>query len=188
MDTLVPVKRIILLIDLAGFAKASQTADDSEIVEFLQDYYAACAEVLSPKGGTVVKFMGDACLATFLPEAAKQAVEGLVEMQGRIKTIAAKHQLAVTLGANLHMTSAIETELGTGSNKRHDIIGRGVNQTFLLGRGTGIRISEPVYRALPSFMRSAWTKHKPPAIYHLESPDGLYEGHRKDAASNTLRW
>src|SRR5712691_603913 len=71
MDKFVPVKRIILLIDLAGFAKASQTAGDAEIVAFLQDYYAACEEVLNGKDGTVVKFMGDACLATFQPDARK---------------------------------------------------------------------------------------------------------------------
>src|SRR5437867_1023081 len=58
MDKFVPVKRIIMLIDLAGFAKASQSAGDAKIVEFLQDYYTACEEVLSAKGGTVVKFMG----------------------------------------------------------------------------------------------------------------------------------
>ena len=83
---------------------------------------------------------------------------------------------------------ASKTELDAGANKRRDIIGRGVNQTFLLGRGTGIRISEPVYRALPSSMRSPWIRHKPPAIYCVDSAEGLFEGLRKDAASNTLRW
>lgn len=52
----------------------------------------------------------------------------------------------------------------------------GVNQTFLLGRGPGIRISEPLYRALPSAVRSPWVKHKPPAVYHLDAPDGIYAG------------
>ena len=67
-------------------------------------------------------------------------------------------------------------------------MGRDVNQTFLLGRGAGIRISEPVYRALPNSARSPWSKHKPSAIYHLDAPEGLYEGGGKDVVSNTLRW
>jgi len=172
MDKFVPVKRIIMLIDLAAFAKASQSAGDVKIVAFLQDYYAACDAVLNGKGGTIVKFMGDACLATFPPDTAKEAVEALAELR-RIKRIAAEHQLKLGFGANLHLTSAIETELGTGASRRPDIIGRGVNQTFLLGRAAGIRISEPVYRALPSSMRSPWMKHKPPAVYHLDSAEGI---------------
>jgi hypothetical protein len=79
-------------------------------------------------------------------------------------------------------------EFGSGPTRAYDVIGRGVNQTFLLGRGTGIRISEPVYRSLPSAARSPWTKHKPPAIYHLAEPGVLLGGLGKDPAANTVRW
>jgi hypothetical protein len=62
-----------------------------------------------------------------------------------------------------------------------------VNQTFLLGRGSGIRISEAVYRRLPNDARSPWSKHKPPSIYYLRSP-GILEGLGKDPGTNTGRW
>ena len=184
----VPAKQLIMVIDLAGYTKAAQSAGDAKIVLFLQDYYAACEEVLSEKGGAVIKFMGDACLAVFPPDRASFAVEGLLQMQRTIKEITERHELAIVLGANLHLASAIEVEFGVGAGKRKDIIGRGVNQTFLLGRGPGIRISEPVYRALPSSMRSPWEKHKPPAVYHLGPSAGILEGLRKSPDANAARW
>ena len=193
MDTqnpngLVPTKRIIVLIDLAGYAKAFQSEGDVKMVAFLQDYYTECEKVIAARGGTIVKFIGDACLAVFLPDQAKSALEAVLELRPTINTIAATYQVSVAPGANLHLTSAIEAEFGTGPSRRRDILGRGVNQTFLLGRGAGIRISEPVYRTLPSVMRSAWSKHKPPAVYHLNGTDGIYEGRGKPPSANASRW
>jgi hypothetical protein len=34
-----------------------------------------------------------------------------------------------------------------------------------MGGGTGVRISEPVYRRLPDDRRGRWQKQKPPATY-----------------------
>jgi hypothetical protein len=86
--------------------------------------------------------------------------------------MAERYELPLALGANVHLASVIEGELGTGSSRRRDVVGRGVNHAFVLGRGPGIRISEPVYRSLPSGARSAWIKHKPPAVYELGTPGG----------------
>jgi hypothetical protein len=63
-----------------------------------------------------------------------------------------------------------------------------VNQTFLLGRGAGIRISEPVYRKLPSAERTPWIKNKPPAVYVLEAAGEILGGMGKTAAENAARW
>jgi class 3 adenylate cyclase len=168
----VPTKRVIVVIDLAGYTKAVQSEGDLKAVKFLQGFYTECEKSISGRGGTIIKFMGDACLAIFPADRAHDAVKAVLDLQSSINALAARDQLQMTLGANLHLTSAIEAELGTGPSKRRDIIGRGVNQTFLLGRGSGIRISEPVYRALPSAARSAWIKHKPPAVYHMEVGGG----------------
>jgi class 3 adenylate cyclase len=181
-------KRIVVVLDLAGFAKSFQTHSDEKMAAFVHDYYVACEQTITRRGGEVIKFIGDACLAVFAPELAKNAVDAAVELHAAVTEISRQHQIPSALGANLHLASAFEGEFGVGSSKRRDIIGRGVNQTFLLGRGAGIRISEPVYRALPSSDRSPWNKYKPPAVYHLDAPEGIYEGGGKDAASNALRW
>jgi class 3 adenylate cyclase len=181
-------KRIIVLIDLSGYAKAFQTTSDEKMALFLHDFYVVCEEIITARGGDVIKFMGDACLSVFPVDHAMNAVDAVRDVQVRLAAVAKEHQIPLGLGANVHMTSAIEGEFGIGSSKRKDILGRGVNQTFLLGRGPGIRISEPVYRALPSQARSPWNKHKPPAVYHLDTAQGIYEGAGKDPASNALRW
>jgi hypothetical protein len=45
------------------------------------------------------------------------------------------------------------------------VLGAGVNHVFRMGSGPGIRVSEPVYRKLPSDERAPWTKRQAPATY-----------------------
>jgi class 3 adenylate cyclase len=181
-------KRIIVLVDLAGYAKAFQTEGDEKIVAFLQEFYAACEKVVTRRSGTIIKFIGDACLAVFNTDQAKNAVAAVLELQVRVHALAKDRKVDLALGASLHVAPVIEGVFGIGSSKRRDILGRGVNQTFLLGRGTGIRISEAFYRALPKSAKASWDKHEPPAVYHLSAPDGIYEGLGKSAATNVRRW
>ncbi len=54
-----------------------------------------------------------------------------------------------------------------GRSRRRDIIGHAVNQTFLLGRGAGIRISERLHRQLPVSDRAPWEKSQPTTVYVL---------------------
>lgn len=179
------VERIILVADLAGFAKAFQLHDDLAMAQFAQAYYAACARVLKPAGGTIVKFMGDACLATFAPKDAARAVAAVAALQHEVDAIAKAPGMPVTFGANLHLAEIVE---GTFQG-RHDILGRGVNQTFILGRGPGVRLSEPAYRALPSSARGGWRKQKPPAVYHQDiGGAGVMRGLGKSAEKNAERW
>jgi class 3 adenylate cyclase len=193
METNLPAKfrltrRIFAVIDLAGFAKAFQTETDERMAIFVDAYYAACEQTIPERGGTIIKFIGDGCLAVFPGENAVEAVQAIAELETAVVTLSKTYQIPIALGANVHMGSAIEGEFGSGSSRQVDIIGRAVNQTFLLGRGSGIRLSEPVYRALPSGARSPWKKHKPPAVYHADNAVGIYEGGGKDPLSNALRW
>ena len=95
-------------------------------------------------------------------------------MQRAIADLTLDIGLDFRLGANVHFGEVIAREFGTGSNRRFDVIGRAVNQTFLLGRGTGIRLSERVYRKLPSSERSSWDKRKLPSVYVLEDSGEPY--------------
>jgi class 3 adenylate cyclase len=187
-STFVETERLIVLIDLAGFAKTFQSRTDLDVATWVQGFYEVCDRVLTGHGGTLIKFMGDACLTTFAPEKAASAVAAVRELQVAVDAHAREGKMPVSLGANLHIGTIIEGEFGGAARRGRDIIGRGVNQTFLLGSGSGVRISEPVYRALPSDARSPWRKHKPPAIYHLDVAAGLLEGGGKSAGQNTARW
>lgn len=183
-----PTRFVFLVADLAGFHRCFSTRTDTEMVAFLDRFYALCEQVVSASGGTVIKFMGDALLAVYPLESGPRTVAATLELELETRRLAAEMRMPVTLGANLHSGEAILTELGAGPSRRVDVIGRAVNHTFILGRGAGIRISEPVYRQLPSGDRSPWEKHKPPAVYVLGEARGLMEGSRQSAEANTQRW
>ena len=57
-------ERLIVLVDLPGTTKSFQSRSDLHIAALLQEFYEECNAVFTERGGTVVKFMGDACLAT----------------------------------------------------------------------------------------------------------------------------
>ena len=145
---------IILLVDLAGYAREFRSHPDSEMAAFAHEYYRMAGDVIEEQGGKIIKFNGDGVLSIFPSDAASEAVAAAITMQRAITKLARDRGLEVRLGANIHYGEAIAAEFGTGSNRRYDILGRAVNQTFLLGRGPGIRLSERVYRKRGASSRS----------------------------------
>ncbi len=179
---------VFLVADLSGYARSFSQRGDGEMAGFLDQYYHLAESVISEGGGRIIKFMGDSILARFPAEEATKAVAAAVSLSTQIDRLAEDEGLAMSLGANLHLGSAVEEELGQGPSRRVDLVGRAVNQTFLLGRGPGIRISEPVYRKLPSGERTPWEKNRPPAVYTFASGGQPYEGRGKSPNENAMRW
>jgi class 3 adenylate cyclase len=163
---------VFLVADLTGYTRLSRENSDEVMAQFLDRFYCIAEDAVTAGRGRIVKFMGDAVLAVFPADAAVAAVGAAITLQVQAQKLASAHGLDMTLGANLHIGSAVVAELGKGASRRTDLVGRAVNQTFLLGRGGGIRLSEPMYRQLPSEERSPWEKHKPPAVYVLTPPRG----------------
>ena len=180
---------ILLLANLNGYAQAFRSHSDAEMAAFIDRFYRIAGEVIEEQGGKVIKFMGDAVLSIFPPAAASETVAAATMMQRAVADLALDIRLEVRLGANIHFGEAVATEFGTGASRRYDVIGRTVNQTFLLGRGGGIRLSERMYRKLPSSERSPWDKRKLPAVYVLEdSGEPWVSSSGKDPAQNAERW
>ncbi len=157
-------RRTVAVVDLTGYARLAQTRDDLAVARLLDDFYRLCHARIREAGGRVVKFLGDACLATFDPESTAAAVAGVVAIRRGVREL----EPGLDVGINVHLTGLVEGDFGPDEDRRHDVIGGGVNHTFLLGRGPGIRLSEPVYRKLPSDARGPWTKRAMPAIYVRE--------------------
>jgi len=179
---------VILVADLAGYSVAFRTHSDAEMVRLLDRYYQATDRAVVGHGGRVVKFIGDSALAVFGQSDGPAAVAAAVTLEADVVSLSRQSGVRVRLGVNLHLGQAIEAAIGSGASRRPDVFGRTVNQTFLLGGGPGIRISEPVYRKLPSSDRTPWTKRRPPVVYALGDDKGVYEGLRKTAEENALRW
>jgi class 3 adenylate cyclase len=179
---------VLLVADLDGYARAFRSKSDPEMVHFLDRYYGIAEDTIRESGGWIVKFIGDAVLAAFDEQDAARAVSVAVALREQVEQLGWEAGIPVGLGVNLHMGSAVVADLGKGPSRRRDVIGRTVNQTFLLGRGRGIRLSEPVYRKLPSGERTPWTKNKPPAVYILGGSGEPPSGPGKSSTENAARW
>ena len=183
-----PTPLVILVADLTGYARGFHSRTDAEMASFLDRFYRMSAHEIEERGGRVIKFIGDAVLATFPPDDASAAVAATVTMQRAAERIAADAGLDCSLGANIHLGDLIGTELGAGASRRFDVVGRAVNQAFLLGRGRGIRMSERAYRTMPSGERSPWEKRRPPVVYVLGETDEPYVAGGKTPVENAERW
>lgn len=160
-------KVVLLAADLAGFTRAAAPLDAATLATFVDAWYRGCAATIKKHGGRVVKFMGDACFATFPEQRVLDAVDAASELGTELERLRPSHPLKVDLGVNVHLAVVAEGEFGPDGDARYDVIGNGVNHLFLMGGGAGIRISEPVYRALPNERRGPWRKHQPAATYTL---------------------
>jgi len=160
-------KLVLWVSDLAGFARATGSLDAMSLASFCDEWYRACGSKVRSAGGRVVKFMGDACFATFPEEKVVAAVDAAVGMHEMLVPICTKHRMMIDVGSNIHLGIVAEGEFGDDADKRYDVLGNSVVHLFRMGGGVGVRISEPVYRSLPNEARSPWEKHKPPATYSL---------------------
>jgi class 3 adenylate cyclase len=153
----------IVLVDLARFTQSVAGLSLSDLADIVDAFYRAAGEVLSQHGGRVVKFVGDGCMAVFEPEDVLRALDAVEVLRSRVQALGGDHGLDMDMGANIHLSTVAEGEFGAPGV--YDIVGIGVVHTFRMGGGAGTRISEPVYRRLPSDRRSVWQKHQPPATY-----------------------
>lgn len=155
----------LVLTDLAGYTRTTQSLDALAAAEFLERYYAICSEEISARGGRVVKWLGDACLAVFPVDRTTDAVSSVEAIEARCGG-----DLDTRLGASVHVATVAAGRIGPEGARGYDVIGSGVNHLFLMRRGrVELRISEPVYRQLDNERRGVWHKDKPPASYVRQS-------------------
>ena len=159
---------VIVLVDLAGFTRAVAQLSVLEIAGIIDSFYGLCGDRVPEYGGHIVKFVGDGCLAVFEPGDAADAVACVTRLRDDVRSMSAASELAVEMGANVHLATVVIGTFGTAVSTE-DVIGLGVIHAHRMGGGEGIRISEPVYRKLPNDRRTPWRKHQPPAVYTLEA-------------------
>lgn len=157
---------IVVVIDLAHFVHAVRGMGAIEIAELVDRYYREVGERVDAAGGRVVKYLGDAVLAVFPPERAGHAVAAVQSLAPVVRALGSDVGVDLELGSNVHLATVAEGPFG--ADARYDVMGTGVNHTFRMAAGPGVRISEPVYRKLPNDRRSGWEKHQPPATYWLD--------------------
>jgi class 3 adenylate cyclase len=154
---------VTVVVDLARFTQAVAGMDAMDMANLIDRFYNGVSTAIAQQGGRVVKYLGDGGLAVFPAESALRAVDAVEAIRGQVRDLAAEFALDLEMGANIHICTVAEGEFGIDDS--YDVVGMGLVHTFRMGSGAGIRISEPVYRKLPSDRRGAWSKHQPPATY-----------------------
>ena len=154
---------VTVVVDLANFTHSVRGMDAPAIAGLVDRFYHQVHDAAADHGGRVVKHLGDGCLVVFPADQAVDAVDFVESLRSHVEDMATPSGGRLGLGANIHLSTVAEGELGP--DRRYDVVGAGVIHTFRMGGGEGIRISEPVYRKLPSERRSGWTKRQPPATY-----------------------
>jgi len=160
-------RRVLMLADLVGYQRLTRGRPDLEIWALLDDFARLAHSHVAAAGGRVIKYLGDACFADFPPARALDAVDAAAAIRRDAGPLGQRHLgRPLRVSVNLHMGRVV-----TGAFGPHgwpDVIGAAVNHVMTMGGAEGLRLSEPVYRALPSDRRGPWSKHRPPAVYSLE--------------------
>ena len=159
-------KLVLFVVDLAGTSRAVARLDAERIAELINAFFTVCAAAVESNGGRVVKYLGDGCFAVFDEDAGARAIDAALALRGSTEDLWRDFDIDVELGVNIHQ--AVVAEGLFAPDDRYDVMGTGVIHTFRMGGGPGLRISEPVYRQLPSDRRSPWRKHRPPATYTFD--------------------
>jgi adenylate cyclase len=158
-------RRVIVVLDLAGFTRAVGALGAMELARLVDDFYGVADAAVVDHGGRVVKFVGDGCLALFAEDDAEGALACVDAVASGLPALTRAHGVPLELGANVHRSVVVEGEFGGGSSRRFDVIGPGIIHAYRMGGGAGVRISEPVYRQVPNERRGGWEKRQPPATY-----------------------
>jgi class 3 adenylate cyclase len=156
---------VMMLVDLAGFTRSVAGLDAIEIAVVVDDFYVLSARRITEHGGRVVKYSGDNCLAIFDADAGRDAVACATVLREDVRALGERAGIVLDTGTNVHRSTVVTGLLGPVDDARFDLVGNGLIHTFRMGSGAGLRVSEPVYRQLPSAERTPWRKHQPPATY-----------------------
>jgi class 3 adenylate cyclase len=137
---------IIAMADVAGFAKACWGRSDLEVFRMLDRFYGLVGTVIGQAGGTVVKFMGDCALLVFPQDKPDSAVAALRELRAKAEPLWSEFGASCAVTVKAHVGSAACGPIGPDG--RFDVVGKSVNDLFLMN-GTGAEeFSEALKRLL----------------------------------------
>jgi len=109
--------------------------------------------------------MGDSCLAVFPEDKATEAIESVSKLRLEFVDYCRTRQVKPTdLRAGVHVGEVTMGEFGP--RRQRDVMGRSSSIAIAMP-GTGVTISEQVYRKLPSASRSPWKKQGAQVTYGI---------------------
>lgn len=136
------LRAAILYGDLRGFTAVTDRLPGAEVVTLLDRLFEAMAGPVLARGGQVMKFMGDAILATFAPGATGEgadeaaactaALDAAVEAQAAVAAVNAGHRAdgkpEMPLDQALHLGTLMYGNVGTEQRLDFTVIGPAINE------------------------------------------------------------
>lgn len=135
----IPSERVdsvsILMADVRGFTKMSQTMDPEDVVRRLNEMFQALTPLILMNNGTIDKYIGDAILAVFgSPDPDENqwehAAQAALEMQAALRDLEAgpwKGLPPFRVGIGLHTGPAIHGFIGAAERMEYTVIGNTIN-------------------------------------------------------------
>lgn len=149
----------ILIADIRGFTTFSEKKEATEVVEFLNQYFARITEIIMNNGGVVDKFLGDGLLAFFNapvehPDFADQAIKSSIEICKFAESQEFAHfsgNFGLKVGIALNIGSVVFGNIGSEKKAEFTVIGDAVNACSRMESlnkefGTSILVSEDVVK------------------------------------------
>jgi adenylate cyclase len=121
----------VLFVDLQGSTAMAATRDPTEVVEFLNMFFAIVVEIVSAHGGWVNKFEGDAALCVWGapledPDAASHALAAGRALRDRLASEGIEAGIGVSAGR------VVAGNLGAAKRFEYTVIGDPVNEAARL--------------------------------------------------------
>jgi class 3 adenylate cyclase len=120
----------VLFSDVRGFTSFSETRQPEEVVEMLNRYLQAQADVVTRHGGDIDKFVGDELMARFDgPDMEARATRCAVEMLDAVDGLNASLEsgLPVHVGVGVNVGEVVLGAMGSAERMDFTVIGDAVN-------------------------------------------------------------
>ncbi|HEV3206395.1 MAG TPA: adenylate/guanylate cyclase domain-containing protein [Terriglobales bacterium] len=166
----------ILNADIRGFTNLARGMEPDDVVQLLNDYFAAAVPVLFARNGTIDKYIGDAILAVFgSPESDPDQHQNAVLAAGEIQVAVNKlnearqrrGEACPQFGIGIHCGEVVHGFVGTADRMEFTVIGDVVNRTArycAAAAGGDVLISpemyERVWRVADTERVTIKTKHE----------------------------
>ncbi len=132
------LRAVIWYADIRGFTPISDSAPGPVVVDLLNETFEVLAASLRPRGGQVLKFIGDAVLAVFSFEEAdraetcRRALDAAIEALQRLDTLNAGRAAAglpvASVDLALHIGEVLYGNVGATDRLDFTVIGPAVNE------------------------------------------------------------
>ena len=129
---------VIWFADIRGFTPISDSASGADVVDLLNAIFEALAAPLRSRGGQILKFIGDAMLATFSvegtdrAETCRRAIQAATEAMQNLTALNAAREAAglpsVAVDLALHLGEVLYGNVGATDRLDFTVIGPAVNE------------------------------------------------------------